>query len=266
MKKLLRERSCIMNEDKVYPVSEIFTNFQGEGKYSGACMFFIRLSGCTVGKPYPKEMYESTETKTVGPGLMTTNALPVYTEQCHTWDGRGFPCDTDYRVKERLNVKDIFSRMPTGVCHVCISGGEPLIHNLNPIVSYAQDKRDAMVHIETSGTIPIGRALPPIGDKDKNPWEEDIWVTVSPKLGLLPKMVQRADELKLLIDKTFDESTLTKEILEHKLIYIQPVNNERSIRADNLKLVLELQKQHPDWRLSLQMHKAAEMVLHERVL
>src|SRR5271155_1867576 len=109
--------------EKLYPIAEIFTSPQGEGQYCGTMMTFIRLAGCSVGKPFPKDRYYREQ-----------DPLPIYTEMCTLYDGRTFECDTDYRVKERLEVSQILDRIPAEVDHVCISGGEPFIHNLNPLV------------------------------------------------------------------------------------------------------------------------------------
>src|SRR4051812_2738266 len=95
-----------------YPISEIFTSPQGEGLYTGMMMTFIRLAGCSVGRPYPKEKYvvlPHCEFKCIGgdPDMghgpncayaKSTHVLPIYTEQCTLYDGRTFACDTDYRV------------------------------------------------------------------------------------------------------------------------------------------------------------------------
>ena len=80
------------NEEQKYPISEIFTSPQGEGVYAGAMMTFIRLAGCTVGKPFPKEKYQSR--KDPIEGAHNIPGLAVYTEKCTLYDGREFACDT----------------------------------------------------------------------------------------------------------------------------------------------------------------------------
>jgi organic radical activating enzyme len=218
--------------------------------------------------PYEEDTFVGKETM---PPL-----LPIYTEECHTWSGVGFPCDTDYRVKERLTVNQILGRMPDGVKNVCISGGEPFIHNLVPLVTEAQNRK-LKVHIETSGTVYLNRAFPTDISIPKNfseafipskshTCQEDVWITLSPKMGVLTEMIDRANEIKILVDKDFNPNQLPISILQHENVFLQPINNERSIRADNLKLVMKWQQEYPNWRISLQMHKAVEMVIQERVL
>lgn len=235
-------------KEKFYPVAEHFISPQGEGLYTGTLFFFVRMAGCTVGKPYPREVHlDKTH-----PAYL----LPVYMEECHTIDGRSFSCDTNFKAKERLSVKQIMDLVPSNIERFCITGGEPLMHDLTDLVVAAMTKRKK-IHIETSGT--IGLLDLPCHRQD------EIWVTCSPKLGARPDMLKRANEIKLLIDENFDVNKLPDEILEHPLVWIQPINEEFNIRPDHLKMVLDLQREHPNWRISLQLHKVLSHYLHEVV-
>lgn len=254
-----------MNDEvKKYPVSEIFTSPQGEGVYSGTMMTFIRLAGCTVGKPYPKEMYKSKTTMVShhdhdDEEEVIPAKFPIYTEECTLYDGRKFACDTDYRVKERLTIDEIMARVPKEIKHICLTGGEPLMHNLYPIY----DRSPGMVHIETSGTIDYRRAFPVrnfISD-----WGSEVWITVSPKFGCLPEMIERADEIKLLVDEKFNPETLPKEIFDHEVVFLNPVNFEHKMNGANLKLCMNWQKLFPQWRVGTQLHKVIQHYTEEIV-
>jgi 7-carboxy-7-deazaguanine synthase len=234
-----------------YPISEVFTSPQGEGVYCGTYMSFIRLAGCSVGRRYPKQEY-------------LENALPIYTEMCTTYDGRTFQCDTDYRRKSILSLDQIMEEVPRGIRHVCITGGEPFIHELSPLVA-AIEQRGAKAHIETSGTVPLCRAFSPIEDDKENPYSKDVWITVSPKHGILDEMVHRADEIKLLVDDDFDIKAVPASVRHHPVVYIQPINFENTINQRNLKTCMALQKIHPNWRVSLQLHKVLSHYLGELV-
>lgn len=233
-----------------YPVSEVFTSIQGEATFSGTRMTFIRLAGCSVGRPYPKE-----DRQPIGD-------LPIYSEECVTYDGRKFQCDTDFRVKSRFTILQLLEQIPRGIRHVCITGGEPFIHELSPLVAAIQ-QRGAMCHIETSGTLPIRRAFSPIEDNVPNDYSKDVWITVSPKFGVLDEMVNRANEIKLLVDEDFDFKLLPTSIKHHPLVFIQPVNFENTINPKNLKLCRDLQVLHPNWIISLQTHKVMSHFLEE---
>lgn len=250
---------------KEYPISEIFISPQGEGLYQGALMAFVRLAGCSVGKPYPKQMYKDDEDVTF------SRALPIYTEMCTTYDGRTFACDTDYRVKERLTIDQIFDRIrhlengPPGTDnytrHVCLSGGEPFIHELDPFLE-ACKSRIVQLHVETSGTVSFNKAFP----NKKEHSSRDLWITVSPKYNVLPEMISRANEIKLLVDRDFKVEKLPKGVYNHPLVFIQPINFEHEINSENLRLVMALQKKYPQWRVSLQLHKIISHFIGERVL
>jgi 7-carboxy-7-deazaguanine synthase len=246
--------------EKRYPIAEIFTSPQGEGLYTGTLMTFVRFAGCSVGKTIrdPKEI----ERFCVVEGL---RILPVYRERCTTYDGREFLCDTDFRTKDVLTVKEIIARIPAGVGHICLTGGEPMMHDLLPLMDGLRSRmadllevphyagqhlgyNPPFIHVETSGTI-----MAP------DTWlfdEGDIWLTVSPKLGVLDDMISLADEVKILVDSKFDESKLPMSIHERiDCVWIQPVNAEWHISKQNMDCVLALQKKHPSWRISTQMHK-----------
>ena len=129
---------------KEYPIAETFVSPQGEGLDSGRLMFFIRTAGCNVGKRYPKEMYEQK--------LWGQEVLPIYTNECTTFDGRKFACDTDYRCHQKLTVDQLLELKPPEVKCICLTGGEPFMHDLEPLILAAIDTYTE-VHIETSGTI-----------------------------------------------------------------------------------------------------------------
>src|SRR5438105_4871049 len=92
-----------------------------------------------------------------------------------------------------------------------------------------------------------------------------LWITVSPKFGVLPEMIKIANEIKLLVDENFDPEKLPIAILEHPKVFIQPVNYEFEVNRENLKRCMELQKQFPRWRVSVQLHKVLEHFIQERV-
>lgn len=248
---------------KKYPIAEIFTSIQGEGVYTGQVMTFIRLAGCSIGKKMTldeqKRFHAQLEPHMQNSG--TGNILPImpeYTEKCTLFDGREFACDTDFRTKEVLEAVEINARVPAGVNHVCITGGEPLMHDLTPLIDWLEDSGH-VIHIETSGTIDIRKAW-------KNyrsvPVERGgIWLTVAPKKDFLDSMIMDADEIKILIDEDFNpESPEFKRIddaagfvTDH--LYVQPVNFEHELNQKNMDLAKKFVMEHSQWKLSLQLHK-----------
>lgn len=230
---------------KTYPIAEIFTSVQGEGALVGTLMTFIRLSGCCVGRPY------SDDERARLPGL------PIYTEKCTIVDGRSFPCDTDYRVHERLASDQIISRIESP--HVCITGGEPFIHNLEELIfsirgHFLSGKQiPHYIQIESSGSVEIPQWFTYVCDHNHS---IELWLTISPKKGCREDVVSRAKELKLLVDGNFGFSRLPEFIQKaHCRIFLQPINGENTVDMKNLQLCLDLLKVYPQFRLSSQLHK-----------
>jgi|ERR1700761_6810071 len=232
------------------PIAECFTAPQGEGVHVGRLMTFVRLAGCTVGTRYPKQYYDGTS-----PDRVVSDPLfPIYTNECHLYDGRSFPCDTDYRnnlgkhsVEGILKLIIANGNAPT----ICISGGEPLMHDIFPLVS-ALKAQDRQVHIETSGTIPITTKIEEILDMIDH-------VAISPKLGFRDEYSLFSDEIKLLVDEHFEWERVPSEIKQmSRKIYLQPVNYEKNINHANVERCLVLQRTNPDLLLSTQNHKIWE--------
>jgi organic radical activating enzyme len=236
------------------PINEMFLSPQGEGAWVGTMMWFVRVAGCSVGK-----LIQGVETwdngKRTGNKLTDLHAvIPIWQEECTTIDGRKFLCDTDFRVKERLTPNEILERVPDGVKHMCITGGEPLNYTLERLIWQAQ-QRGITVHIETSGTVPITKAFPNWPEFAIQKEYDEIWVAVSPKFGCLEAMIYRANEIKLLVDENFDSTKLPAAIMNHPLVYVQPINHTFDVDNKHLRLCLDLATVYPTWRISTQMHK-----------
>ena len=123
-----------------------------------------------------------------------------------------------------------------------VTGGEPLIRNLDMLTEELH-KAGMRVFLETSGTHPLS------GDFD--------WICLSPKPFAPPAepIFAKADEIKVVIgsrtDLQYAEQCASKAGSRCKL-YLQP---EWNTRRSSIPLIVEYIKQHPEWKLSLQMHK-----------
>jgi len=150
-------------------------------------------------------------------------------------------CDTDYSLKFLATVDDVVAAVRTegGDCPmVILTGGEPLAQAETPALIDALRRDGRRVHIESNGTIYTD--LP-----------DDVWLCVSPKERVDPKMAQRANEAKLIVDERVPEEHLP--LFTNKgVILLQPEGNKRK----NVEIALEYAKAHPErFRLSLQTHK-----------
>lgn len=249
------------------PIAEIFVSPQGEGTHTGRLMIFLRLAGCTVGTRYPAEMYDLESQAT---GTATVPSLfPIYTNECHLYDGRTFACDTDYTKKLVVNSEKELHKVLENIhatCKtVCLTGGEPMMHkqNFHTIVDWLKHGNYTL-HLETSGTIPIGEEM-------SNTLLRFEHISVSPKLGLLAEYYKFAHDIKLLIDENFFEGNLPggllrmwteKQYADEEVgiyadpnIFLQPVNGEHTVNEYNLKLCLMYQQAHPHLLISQQAHK-----------
>ncbi|HEV3092755.1 MAG TPA: 7-carboxy-7-deazaguanine synthase QueE [Candidatus Cybelea sp.] len=150
-------------------------------------------------------------------------------------------CDTDYSIKRFASVDDVVSEVRDagdGCPMVILTGGEPLAQAETPVLIDALRRDGRRVHLESNGT--IYASLP-----------DDVWLCVSPKERVDPRMAARADEAKLIVDQRVPEEHLP--LFEGKpTILLQPEGNKPA----NVALALAYAKAHPQrFRLSLQTHK-----------
>lgn len=240
-----------MPDEITFPIAETFYSIQGEGLYAGTPMFFIRLAGCNVGK-YPAASTPR-EQRIVGktyPDVPEFQILNPQYSTCTSYSGKSFVCDTDYRIKERLTLQQLAAQFPYDLEHVSITGGEPLIHKhlkslIDPII-----ESGLQVHLETSGTIDLS-------DLSAEYDGSELWITCSPKQGYLPVNALFVDQFKFLIEDEHDVEFIESIDTLNKYIYVQPI--ERYDASGPIKssyeFVVDVVKKHPDWRLSLQLHK-----------
>lgn len=189
------------------PIMEHFYTIQGEGRYTGTAAYFIRIGGCDVG--------------------------------CH-W------CD----VKESWNpsihpvssVDKIAETAASQSKTIVLTGGEPLMWNLEPLTSRLKNL-GCRIHIETSGAYPLS------GHID--------WICLSPKKTALPleSVYAKANEIKVIVynnhDFIFAEEQASK-VNDNAILYLQP---EWSNRNKVTPKIIDYVMKNPKWQVSLQTHK-----------
>ena len=130
---------------------------------------------------------------------------------------------------------------------VVITGGEPFIHRDLPELVAALLAADKQVSIETSGA--YWQDVSPLA-----------WITLSPKQHISPKYPvkelfwTRANEIKLVVS-TGEEVEFYHKYLAISVdipVFLQP---EWDSKDAAIPIILELLKQNPSYRLSLQTHK-----------
>ena len=120
---------------------------------------------------------------------------------------------------------------------VC-TGGEPLLQLDEPLIA-ALHQRGFEVAVETNGTW----SAPPGLD----------WVCVSPKADA-PLLLTEGDELKLVYPQPEPEAQPERFVgLAFQEFFLQPLAGPDQVANTQAAVVYCLA--HPQWRLSLQMHK-----------
>lgn len=190
------------------PIMEHFYTLQGEGYHQGKAAYFIRLGGCDVGC--------------------------VWCDVKESWDASVHPLlSVQYLLDE---VKKTPARI------VVITGGEPLMHNLDELTAVFRNAGLKM-HIETSGAHPLSGT-----------WD---WITLSPKKFKAPldAILPFANELKVVVFNKTDFEWAEKYaalVSPGCRLYIAP---EWDKSEQVTPLIIDYIKAHPQWQLSLQVHK-----------
>ena len=206
-----------------YLVKEIFYSIQGEGFYSGRPAIFCRFAGCNLwsGKEADREkaICKFCDTDFVG---------------CDGEDGGNFQTAIELagKIEKLWPEKNLKSVRPFVVC----TGGEPLLQLDAELISALHEK-GFEIAVETNGTI-----LPPEGID---------WICVSPKAGA-KLLLRSGQELKLVFPQEGAEPE-KYAMLNFQHFFLQPLDSPD--REINTRLAMEYVLSHPQWRLSLQMHK-----------
>lgn len=123
-----------------------------------------------------------------------------------------------------------------------ITGGEPAMYNLTELTASLQSK-GIKTNIETSGAYPL-----------TGTWD---WICLSPKKFKAPvdSVLQQAHELKIIVFNKSDFEWAEKYaalVRSNCELFLQP---EWSKEKEMTPLIIDYVKQHPKWKISLQIHK-----------
>lgn len=190
------------------PLMEHFYTLQGEGYHTGRAAYFLRLGGCDVGC--------------------------VWCDVKESWDASKHP---------QVPIESMAQWVKkSGTEMVVITGGEPLMHNLDRLTDSLQNL-GIETNIETSGSHPLS-----------GNWN---WICVSPKKFKEPltRVLDQANELKIIIFNKSDFEWAEKYaqmVQPNCKLYLQP---EWEQREKVTPLIVDYCKLNPNWRISLQTHK-----------
>jgi 7-carboxy-7-deazaguanine synthase len=158
----------------------------------------------------------------------------VWCDVKDSWDSTRHPLlEIDFLVEQ---VKQAGS--PIAV----ITGGEPLLHDLQELTRQLQNA-GIKTHMETSGSSPLSGS-----------WD---WITLSPKKFKppIPEVVIKANELKVVVFNKSDFEWAEKwaaQVSPGCKLYLQPEWDKAALVTP---MIIDYIKAHPQWQLSLQIHK-----------
>jgi len=190
------------------PVMEYFYTLQGEGVHRGTAAYFIRLAGCDVGC--------------------------TWCDVKESWDANQHSLVEENDLVEQA--------IKSGTKIVVITGGEPLMYNLDSLTTKLQ-QANLQTHLETSAAHPLSGS-----------WN---WICVSPKKIKAPisEILSQANELKVIVVNKHDfvwAEEHSKMVDQNCQRTLQP---EWEKSASVLPIMIEYVKSNPQWRISLQEHK-----------
>ncbi|WIT13394.1 7-carboxy-7-deazaguanine synthase [Paucibacter sediminis] len=204
-----------------YAVKEIFYTLQGEGAQAGRASVFCRFAGCNLWSGREQDRADAVcnfcDTDFVGT------------------DGQG---GGKFASAEAL-AEAIASRWPQGQAgkpYVVCTGGEPLLQVDEALIA-ALHARGFEIAVETNGTQPA----PPGLD----------WICVSPKADA-EIVLTRGDELKLVFPQPLARPERFAG-LQFQHFFLQPMDS--LLQKQHTREAVAYCMAHPQWRLSVQMHK-----------
>ena len=190
-------------------VMEHFYTIQGEGFHQGRAAYFVRLGGCDVGC--------------------------VWCDVKDSWDKDAHPKFTTDQI-----VLEIKKHTKSGL--VVITGGEPLMHQLDELTAKLQSE-GFETNVETSGAHPLS-----------GHWN---WICLSPKKFKAPleEILPIANELKIVIFNKHDfewAEFYAAKVKPNCKLYLQPEWDKAALVTP---IIIDYIKSNPQWELSLQIHK-----------
>lgn len=158
----------------------------------------------------------------------------VWCDVKESWDASSHPL---------ISVGEMTGRAAaSGTPVAVITGGEPLMYDMTELTRALQ-ARNIRTHLETSGVYPLTGS-----------WD---WICFSPKKfkSPHPSVFEKADELKVVVYNASDfdwAENHARMVTEKCELFLQP---EWSREKEMLPLIIEYVKAHPQWKISLQIHK-----------
>jgi 7-carboxy-7-deazaguanine synthase len=196
-------------------IAEVFASLQGEGARQGLPTIFVRLAGC--------------------------NLRCAFCDTKRAWT-QGRRVSIEAVAAEVLRLRD-----RSGTTWVCLTGGEPLLQDVAPLVRRLRAE-GFKFQVETNGR--LGRRV------------RADWTTVSPKppsYAVHPVRLAAADEVKLVVsgDLTYETVRRVRDMFPPTVpLRLQLESNSRRSLTRALGFLEQAAKDGlADVRLGVQLHK-----------
>lgn len=158
----------------------------------------------------------------------------VWCDVKESWDASAYPVVAVAEIADKAAA--------TGAPVAVVTGGEPLMYDLAQLTASLKDA-GLRTHLETSGVYPVTGV-----------WD---WICWSPKKfkSPHPSLARLANELKVIVYNKSDfewAETFAAQVNDACELFLQP---EWSREKEMLPAIIEYVKLHPQWKISLQIHK-----------
>lgn len=153
----------------------------------------------------------------------------------------GFDCDTEFVSGRKMTAKQIIdesSAIAPECRWVIFTGGEPALQLDDELIQTFKESGYQLA-IETNGTKELPQGLD--------------WITVSPKTAEHTLRQPTANEVKYVRQKG---QGIPRPTIKADHYIVSPAHNaSNSFAKETMQWCVDLVKDNPEWRLSLQLHK-----------
>ncbi len=226
----------------IYRVKEMFYSLQGEGAQSGRASVFCRFSKCNLWTGREQDRADAVcnfcDTDFVGTDGQNGGTFDTPQQLAAAiqslWDLGRHEAGGDPSKEGSNRIKP----------YVIFTGGEPLLQ-LNEALISEVHLLGFEVGVETNGTRPAPKGID--------------WLCVSPKADA-DVVLKQCDEIKLVFPQPLAPPERFNNI-EARHYFLSPMADHSVIagrdekKASNMRLATSYCLAHPQWRLTLQMHK-----------
>lgn len=152
----------------------------------------------------------------------------------------GFDCDTEFSSGRSLRLEQILAELKecSIECkNIILTGGEPSLQVDDEIVTFLKE-RGYYLAIETNGTKELPNGID--------------WICVSPKTAEHTLRQKTAHEVKYVRAHGMG---IPKPSIQAENYLLSPAFEAGDLSTKNLQWCIQLTKENPSWRLSVQQHQ-----------